>query len=135
MKNNSGIYTDSVLETAHEYIEKYSASSNAFRVNQEFHNLQVCDCIYMDSDGLYKKATLETNFDVIGIVSSVSNENVFEYKIYGKIITDRYAFNNGEILFLTNNGELSNIPESIIKPVCIQTSNGLIVNIQQAINY
>jgi hypothetical protein len=131
---NSNVNKNFVAQTTMEYRDLI-ISSDSIKINQVSHELVIGDAIYLDSDELYKKSTLETNFNVIGFVSNVIDSNSFEYKTYGKVVTDRYNYNLGSILYLSSTGELCDVPESIIKPVAIQVENGFIINIRQAIFY
>lgn len=120
---NSNFYKNVNPESIYEY-QDFTRFTH--QVYQENHGLQKGDPIYFNET--YKKTTIDISRNVIGIVSNVVNENVFEYQTSG-LIKDITFANPGEILYLNENG-VSFKSAKIVKPLGYQTLNGIMVNIQ-----
>lgn len=122
---NSNLHKNVNPESIYEY-QDFTRFTH--QIYQPGHGLQKGDAIYFEES--YKRATIDISYDIIGIVSNVVNENIFEYQTSG-IIRDITFANPGEILYLNQDG-ISFRPASIVKPLGYQTLNGIMVNIQAA---
>ena len=118
-------------------LEDLPETSDDIRQNQ--HGLNVGNVIYLDSDGLYKKALAEDSKRAfpVGVVSKVSGDNFFTITKSGKMSSlIRYNYNDTSILYLsdTTPGKLvhyEEIKNDIYIPVAVYTNQGIIVNIQE----
>ena len=108
-------------------------------IKQQNHGLSVGDVVYIDEDGLYKKALAEDSEKAfpVGIVSDVVNSNIFTLIGDGKThITIRYNYEDTSVLYLSDKipGKFvhyKEIQNKIYVPVAIYTNQGIVVNIQQ----
>ena len=108
-------------------------------IKQRGHGLSTGNVVYLDSDGLYKKALAENSKRAfpIGVVSGVSNSNVFTLIKTGKMQSSiKYNYEDTSILYLSDvtPGKLvhyQEIQNDIYIPVAVYTNQGIIVNIQE----
>lgn len=139
MRNNSTIYKNpqeqylfdlSVLGTI-MYEEK------VVEINQPNHFFQVGDVLYYNiKTQIFAKAVAVNDIEseVCGAVLKVIDKDHFVITAKGEIETDRYTFDEGTPLYLSNAqpGKLVSIePYDIIKQIATQTVNGIMIDIQR----
>lgn len=138
-KTNSIIFENPYKDNIQDFskIGVLSIINTEVEVNQKMHRFQVGDVLFFDfKEHKYNKA-LAINHncsEVIGVVSSLIDDDNFRFTNKGLIKTNRYQFNNGDILYLSDSaeGKLINIePTVIIKQIAIQSDNGIIIDIQR----
>lgn len=106
-------------------------------LHQENHYFQIGDVLYYNlAENKFAKAIANNSIEseVCGVVSGVTDEHNFSIKTQGFIETDRYGFDDGTNLYLSesSSGKLISIEGSIIvKQIATQAPNGIIVNIQR----
>lgn len=112
-------------------------AGGSVRIDQDNHFFQIGDVLYYNiKEKKFAKAVAVNNIEseVCGIVSEVINKDAFVVLSEGLLETDKYTFNEGTELFLSDAhpGKLVSIPPSnIIKQIAIQATNGIIVDIQR----
>lgn len=142
LRLNSNIYKNIFPETVSdmEYINKIISETptSTESLSQLNHGLQIGDVVYLDDDGLYKKALAENSnkSNVAGIVSKVNSLNTFTLMNTGKIDYQHLDYTDTSILYLSDKipGKLvhySNIDNMTYIPVAMYADNKIIVNIQQ----
>ena len=108
-------------------------------VIQRNHELSMGNVVYLDSNGIYKKALAEDSEKAfpVGVVSDISNSNIFTLIKTGRMSSPiKYDYDDTSILYLSDTipGELvhyQEIKNNIYIPVAVYTNQGIIVNIQQ----
>lgn len=107
---------------------------NNQEIVQEDHYFNVGDAIYYDIQ--LKRFSLALAYnniesEVIGLVSQIIDNDTFVLTNTGTLYTDRYTFPNNTVLYLSdiNPGKLVSIAPTFVKPVAIQTTNGIIIDI------
>lgn len=105
---------------------------------QAHHGLDLCDAVYLDSDGSYKKAIAENSNKamVVGIVTKISSNNVFTLMSTGKFAYPAMTHDDTSILYLSDKipGKIvhySEIANTVYVPVAIYADNSIIIDIQQ----
>lgn len=101
---------------------------------QEDHYFHVGDAIYYDIQLKRFSLAIARNTiesEVIGLVSQIIDNDTFVLANTGTLYTDRYTFTDDTVLYLSdiNPGKLVSIPPTFVKPVAIQTTNGIIIDI------
>lgn len=127
-----------VNETIHNTLEEINntikkSSASIVEINQNNHELSVGDAVY-NNNGIYKKADSSYYFSsiVVGIVKEVIDENNFIIVTSGLAQIPTFdSFDDGIILYLANDGTVSDIFSSIIVEVGIKVSQGIIVRIEE----
>lgn len=127
-----------VNETIHNTLEEINntikkSSASIIEINQNNHELSVGDAVY-NNNGIYKKADSSSYFSsrVIGIVKEIVDENNFVVVTSGLIqISSFEIFCDGTILYLANDGNLSDVFSSIIVEVGIKIPQGFVVRIEE----
>ena len=106
-------------------------------IHQENHYLRIGDILYYNIkehkfDKAIAKNTIES--EVCGGVIDVIDNNNFVLITGGKIPTDRYSFEEGTKLYLSDahEGKLVSIePNYTIKQIATQLSDGIMIDIQR----
>ena len=101
---------------------------------QEKHCFYIGDVVYYDialKRFALAMARNTTESEVVGLVSRIVNNDTFVLTNVGVLYTDRYTFPEGTVLYLSdvNPGKLVSIAPDYVKPVAIQTTNGIIIDI------
>lgn len=139
---NSNIYKNIFPEEVinMDFINKSLANTiiSTEDIRQDNHGLSVKDFVYLDDDGLYKKALAEesTRANVVGIVSKVAGPNVFTLMDSGTISFDHLDYNDTTILYLSDKipGKVvhySEISNTIYIPVAVYIEDKIIIHLQQ----
>lgn len=139
MKNNSIIYKSSQEQHIFDLsqIGTLIYADKPIEINQQNHYFRVGDVLYYNvKTKIFAKAVAVNNIEseVCGVVSEVLDKDNFVLVSEGEIKTDRYTFNEGDILFLSDAhpGKLVSIePFNIVKQIATQTTDGIIVDIQR----
>lgn len=140
MKNNSTIYRNPYNQLIFDLSQLGTVSistNNIIKITQEKHLFQVGDILYYDiKEKKFSKAFAinDIQSEVCGVVSEVLNNDNFIITGEGLIETNRYEFDEGTILYLSDvyPGKLVSIPPSdIIKQIATQATNGIIIDIQR----
>lgn len=106
-------------------------------VDQQNHYFQIGDVLYYNiKEKKFAKAVAVNNIEseVCGVVSSIKDKDTFVISGDGIIETERYTFDEGAALFLSDvhPGKLVSIPPAnVVKQIAIQATNGIIVDIQR----
>ena len=107
-------------------------------IKQNNHDLSINDFVYLDDDGLYKKAIAEESIkaNVVGIVSKIAGTNVFTLMDSGKIAFEHLDYTDTTILYLSDKipgkaVHYSEITNTVYIPVAIYIENNIIINLQQ----
>lgn len=107
---------------------------NNQEIVQEDHYFHVGDVIYYDIQ--LKRFSLALAYnniesEVVGLVSQIIDNDTFVLTNTGTLYTDRYTFPKNTVLYLSdiNPGKLVSIAPTFVKPVAIQTTNGIIIDI------
>ena len=139
---NSNIYKNIFPEEVinMDFINKSLANTiiSTEDIRQDNHGLSVNDFVYLDDDGLYKKALAEesTRANVVGIVSKVAGPNVFTLMDSGIVSFDHLDYNDTTILYLSDKipgkavhySEITNI---VYIPVAVYIEDKIIIHLQQ----
>ena len=139
---NSNIYKNIFPEEVinMDFINKSLANTiiSTEDIRQDNHGLSVKDFVYLDDDGLYKKALAEesTRANVVGIVSKVAGPNVFTLMDSGTIPFDHLDYNDTTILYLSDKipgkaVHYSEISNTIYIPVAVYIEDKIIIHLQQ----
>lgn len=107
---------------------------NNQEVIQENHYFHIGDVVYYDIQMKRFSLAIARNTiesEVVGLVSRVIDMDTFVLTNTGTLYTDRYAFPDKTVLYLSdiNPGKLVSIAPMFVKPVAIQTTNGIIIDI------
>lgn len=107
---------------------------NNQKIIQEGHYFHVGDVIYYDIQLKRFSLAIARNTiesEVIGLVSQIIDNDTFVLANTGTLYTDRYTFTDDTVLYLSdiNPGKLVSIPPTFVKPVAIQATNGIIIDI------
>lgn len=106
-------------------------------LSQSSHNFRPGDVLFYNAaTKKFDKAIAINAMDseVCGIVSEVVDVDNFVLSTHGYIKLDRYSFDVGKPLYLSESvpGRLQSIePTGIVKQIATQTDNGIIVDIQR----
>ena len=107
-------------------------------IKQNNHDLSINDFVYLDDDGLYKKAIAEESIkaNVVGIVSKIAGPNVFTLMDSGKIAFEHLDYTDTTILYLSDKipgkaVHYSEITNTVYIPVAIYIENNIIIHLQQ----
>ena len=117
----------------------YDNIDGKVKITQANHCFKVGDVLYYDPIlQTFGLALAENTIlsEVIGVVYEILNENEFIIINGGEVILDRYSYDTGSSLYLSEleKGKIISIrPEKVIKPVGVKTDNGIMVNIQRGI--
>ncbi|MCI6457990.1 MAG: glycine rich domain-containing protein [Clostridium sp.] len=139
---NSNIYKNIFPEEVinMDFINKSLANTiiSTEDIRQDNHGLSVNDFVYLDDDGLYKKALAEesTRANVVGIVSKVAGPNVFTLMDSGTVSFDHLDYNDTTILYLSDKipgkaVHYSEISNTIYIPVAVYIEDKIIIHLQQ----
>lgn len=139
LRVNSNIYKNIfshiLLELYYLQEDITSVTKKENEIFQYNHNLELYDLVYLNSNGLYKKGLAnEEQYNVIGIVSKVINQNEFILLTFGQIETN-YDFNSDSgILYLsdTEPGKFCTYEElttNFYTPIGFYTGNTITINI------
>ena len=139
---NSNIYKNIFPEEVinMDFINKSLANTiiSTEDIRQDNHGLSVKDFVYLDDDGLYKKALAEesTRANVVGIVSKVAGPNVFTLMDSGTIPFNHLDYNDTTILYLSDKipgkaVHYSEISNTIYIPVAVYIEDKIIIHLQQ----
>ena len=142
LRLNSNIYKNIFPEEIFnmDYLNKSMANTiiSTEDIKQDNHNLSINDFVYLDDDGLYKKALAEesTRANVKGIVTKIAGPNVFTLMDSGKIEFDHLDYNDTSVLYLSDKipgkaVHYTEITNTIYIPVAIYIENNIIINLQQ----
>jgi len=138
---NSTIYKNpeewKVLDFTNIGIKAYE--DRLINIHQENHFFAIGDALFYNlSNSKFEKALAENSVfsEVCGLVSNITSIHEFEIITFGEIETNRYAFDIGTILYLSDvqPGKLVSIhPAEIVKEIAVQTENGILINIKRAL--
>ena len=139
---NSNIYKNIFPEEVinMDFINKSLANTviSTEDIRQDNHGLSVNDFVYLDDDGLYKKALAEesTRANVVGIVSKVAGPNVFTLMDSGAVSFNHLDYNDTTILYLSDKipgkaVRYSEISNTIYIPVAVYIEDKIIIHLQQ----
>lgn len=139
---NSNIYKNIFPEEVinMDFINKSLANTiiSTEDIRQDNHGLSVNDFVYLDDDGLYKKALAEesTRANVVGIVLKVAGPNVFTLMDSGIVSFNHLDYNDTTILYLSDKipGKVvhySEISNTIYIPVAVYIEDKIIIHLQQ----
>ena len=139
---NSNIYKNIFPEEVinMDFINKSLANTiiSTEDIRQDNHGLSVKDFVYLDDDGLYKKALAEesTRANVVGIVSKVAGPNVFTLMDSGTIPFNHLDYKDTTILYLSDKipgkaVHYSEISNTIYIPVAVYIEDKIIIHLQQ----
>lgn len=139
---NSNIYKNIFPEEVinMDFINKSLANTiiSTEDIRQDNHGLSVNDFVYLDDDGLYKKALAEesTRANVVGIVSKIAGPNVFTLMDSGTVSFDHLDYNDTTILYLSDKipgkaVHYSEITNTVYIPVAIYIEDKIIIHLQQ----
>lgn len=139
---NSNIYKNIFPEEVinMDFINKSLANTiiSTEDIRQDNHGLSVKDFVYLDDDGLYKKALAEesTRANVVGIVSKIAGPNVFTLMDSGTVSFDHLDYNDTTILYLSDKipgkaVHYSEITNTIYIPVSVYIEDKIIIHLQQ----
>ena len=117
-----------------EYIKTDIDGATTFRYevsNPEEFNLLDCVC-FIDSELIKCSFNSYEECEVIGVVGAI-NENIITVVVNGKVLGRIPYVNDGEVLYLQEDGTLNNRYKELIiqRKVAIQTPDGIIVDIQK----
>lgn len=139
MKNNSTIYKNPQEQHLFDLSKLGTLiyAGGLIEIAQPNHFFQIGDVLYYNvQTKMFAKAvainTIES--EVCGVVSSVPDKDNFVLVTEGKVETDKYTFDVDSPLYLSDAhpGKLVSIPPAdVIKQIAIQTTNGIIVDIQR----
>lgn len=139
---NSNIYKNIFPEEVinMDFINKSLANTiiSTEDIRQDNHGLSVNDFVYLDDDGLYKKALAEesTRANVAGIVSKVASPNVFTLMNSGTVSFDHLDYNDTTILYLSDKipgkaVHYSEITNTVYIPIAVYIEDKIIIHLQQ----
>ena len=139
---NSNIYKNIFPEEVinMDFINKSLANTiiSTEDIRQDNHGLSINDFVYLDDDGLYKKALAEesTRANVVGIVSKVAGPNVFTLMDSGTVSFDHLDYNDTTILYLSDKipgkaVHYSEITNTVYIPVAVYIEDKIIIHLQQ----
>lgn len=132
------IFPEEVLNI--DFINKSLANTviSTEDIKQDNHGLSINDFVYLDDDGLYKKALAEesTRANVVGIVSKVAGPNVFTLMDSGTVSFNHLDYNDTTILYLSDKipgkaVHYSEITNTIYIPVAVYIEDKIIIHLQQ----
>lgn len=137
-KMNSVIYRnpDKTALVDFTLIGTLKTEDTEIRIKQDNHFFQVGDALYFNpTDTKFRKAMAINNIEseVCGVVSEVINNDEFIIVTKGFVKTDRYKFNVGSQLYLSEvipGFLMSASPTHVLKQVGVQSLNGIQVSIQ-----
>ncbi len=129
------IFPEEVLDV--EYFEELKDKTiNSYsEIKQANHGFQVNDVIAYDAKkGYYKPLATKDTKNIIGIVSSVKNNNIFTLMTEGRFEYSSLSFTDTTILYLSDKqaGKMvhyKDIENTSYIPIAIYTDNSIIVNI------
>ena len=139
MKNNSTIFKN----PQDQYLLDLSVlgstihHSKTIEINQQNHHFQIGDILYYSiKNKIFAKAIAinDTESEVCGAVLDIIDNDNFVILSRGKISTDRYTFDVGTPLYLSDAhpGKLVSItPQNVIKQIATQDVDGIILDIQR----
>ena len=139
MKHNSIIFKN----PQEQYLFDLSAlgsiiyEDRTIKINQQNHYFQVGDILYYNiKTQTFSKALAINNIEseACGAVSEIIDKDNFIILPKGEIKTNRYTFNIGTPLYLSDvyPGKLVSIePQYVTKQIATQTINGIMIDIQQ----
>lgn len=139
---NSNIYKNIFPEEVinMDFINKSLANTiiSTEDIRQDNHGLSVNDFVYLDDNGLYKKALAEesTRANVVGIVSKVAGPNVFTLMDSGTVSFNHLDYNDTTILYLSDKipgkaVHYSEITNTVYIPVAVYIEDKIIIHLQQ----
>lgn len=139
MKNNSTIYKNPYEQRVLDLSQLGAlvSAGGSIDIVQPSHFLQVGDVVYYNvKTKLFSKAVAVNNIDAeaCGVVSEVINKDNFVVVGHGIVATDRYAFDDGTPLYLSDvcPGKLVSIaPATVIKQIATQRAHGIMIDIQR----
>lgn len=132
------IFPEEVLNM--DFINKSLANTviSTEDIKQDNHGLSANDFVYLDDDGLYKKALAEesTRANVVGIVSKVAGPNVFTLMDSGTVSFDHLDYNDTTILYLSDKipgkaVHYSDISNTVYIPIAVYIEDKIIIHLQQ----
>lgn len=108
-------------------------------IHQESHFFAIGDVLFYNIEtNKFEKALAENTIfsEVCGVVSKITSIDDFEIISFGEIKTNRYQFEIGTKLYLSDvqPGKLLSLyPSEIVKEIATQTLDGIIVDIKRAL--
>jgi len=131
----ANIFPEEVLNV--DYIEKLKENTiiSCNEVRQENHGFQINDVVaYNSKDGYFKPLATKNTRDIIGVVSSVRNENIFTLMTEGRLEYPSSPFTDTTILYLSDKqaGKMvhyKDIENTSYIPIAIYTDRSIIINI------
>lgn len=139
MRNNSTIFKNP--QDAHLFdlssIGSIIHEDKSIEINQQDHYFQIGEVLYYDvRTNKFARAVAVNNIEseVCGIVSDIIDKDNFVMIAKGLLETTQYTFDVGTALYLSDvhPGKLVSIePLSIIKQIAVQTTDGIIIDIQR----
>lgn len=139
MRHNSTIFKNPQDQHLFDLssIGSINHEDKSITINQEEHYFKVGEVLYYDvTTNKFSRAVAVNNIEseACGIVSEVIDNDNFIIIAKGLLETDKYNFSVGSKLYLSDvtPGKLVSIePQSIIKQIAIQATNGIIIDIQR----
>ena len=138
-KNNSVIFKNPYDRTLHDitFAGTYDKVDTTIQIEQNTHGFQIGEVLCYDIKSKQFSKALAINSiesEVCGVVSNILGVNTFQLLTEGYLKTDKYSFDIGTPLYLSEStsGKLTSIePKGIVKQVATQTNNGIMIDIQR----
>lgn len=115
--------------------DPYERRSNVFQID---HGFELYDVIKITENGLYKKAiATEEDYDAIGIVSEIINENEFIITTHGQIDYEFVSVSDSTVLYLSDSepGKLvtyEDITTEFYTPIGFINGDKIMINIMDS---